>query len=354
MDEAELMQWLVEAGGPVVRYRTATELLDGPADLDVAGMRAEVLRRPKVALWLRRLERRGSVGDLHSSQPTAFENAMGKLHELGLRAGMPELDERTEPFREWLAEKVDGPAEGLGGFYVRLVAGALARAGYTDDAVQRSLEETLGRLYGSARQGSCDIWLSPEECTGLPKSCRGKPIIRPEFTFDGRTPLPLIHDMYGLSGLLACGPDAPMKRKISAVVGYILRPEYQRLPDGYGYLLDARKRQLWAHGWGVGLPGHQGFEFGSEASRFVQRLELMAHFPRAVKSAWFGDCLQHLEQSRLEDGSYHLPGGYLEDRASGYYVAGAYMGMEENRRERQAQNVESTFRVLLIKRLASG
>jgi len=355
VDTDGLADWLVRAGGPVVRYRTAAELLESPADLDMAGLRADLLRSPQVARWLARLERPVGVGDLHSSRPTAFENAMGKLYELGLRAGLPELDERTEPFRAWLGRRLDERAEGLSGFYVRLVAGVLARAGYTDAPVQQSLDDTLTRLHRTARKGSCDIWLSPQECAGLPKSCLDKPIIRPEFAFDGRTPLPLIHDLHGLSGLLARGTDTPTKRKISAVIGYVLRPDYQRLPDGYGYLFDPSQRQLWAHGWGVSLPGHQGFALSrQEAARFAQCLELMAHFPRAVRSAWFRGCLRHLEQFRLEDGSYRLPRGYLEERGSGYYVQGAHMGLEENRRAGQALAVESTFRVLRIRRLARG
>jgi hypothetical protein len=355
VDADGLVDWLLEVGGPVVRYRTAVELLDSRADLDMEGLRTDLLCSPQVARWLERLERPVGVGDLHSSRPTAFENAMGKLHELGLRAGIPELDERTEPFREWLGRKLDERAEGLSDFYVRLVAGTLARAGYSDAPVQQSLDNTLTRLHRTARKGSCDIWLSPQECAGLPKSCLDKPIIRPEFAFDGRTPLPIVHDLHGLSGLLARELDAPTRRKISVVIGYLLRPDYQRLPDGYGYLFDTSQRQLWAHGWGVSLPGHQGFNLiRSEASRFVQRLELMAHFPRAVRSAWFGGCLRHLAQFRLEDGSYRLPRGYLEERASGYYVQGAYMGLEENRRARQAMAAESTFRVLRIRRLAGA
>ena len=41
---------------------------------------------------------------------------------------------------------------------------------------------------------------------------------------------------------------------------------------------------------------------------FVQRLELMAHFPVAREHRWFRESLAHLESFRTEDGRLSLPG----------------------------------------------
>jgi hypothetical protein len=355
-DDRSLAEWLLEQGGPTIRYRAAAELFDDPAGVDVEELAARVLATEAVRSWLQLLDRPGGVGDLHSSNPGAFENAMGKLFELGVGAGMPPLDAKTGPFRRWLAEKLDAGSVGVGRFYVRLVTGALARSGYcSDGAVRESLLRTLGCLYRTAREGSCDIWLAPEECRDLPKACQGKPLIRPEFVFDGETPLPLIHDMYGFSGLPPGMLDAGTKRRIAAIIGYILRPEFQALPDGYGYFLDSRRRQVWAHGWGVRLPGTSGFDAEArEGAYFLQRLELMAHFPRAAQSQWFRNSLRHLEGYRTDEGTYRLPARYLREQRSGYYVTGAYMGLGESRRSGRGIEIESTFRVLLIRRLARG
>ncbi|MBM4046309.1 MAG: hypothetical protein FJ279_14455 [Planctomycetes bacterium] len=357
LDDRTLTQWLLADGGLAVRYRTATELLPAQERVDAAALADELLSSAPVRHWLPLLDRPGGVGHLHSSQPSAFENAMGKLFELGLRAGMPALDEKTAPFRSWLAEKLDagtGQAGVVGGFYVRLVAGTLARSGYWGEKpVRDALLHTLARLACTAASGSCDIWLRPEECRGFPNACRGKPIIRPEFLFGGKTPLPLIHDLYGLSGLPSETLSAATRSKVRAVVGYVLRPEFQALPDGYGYLSDTAKRQVWAGGWGVYLPGTRGFSLSHrDAAFFVQRLELMAHFSAAARSGWFRSSLQHLEQYRTKDGTYRLPSRYLSEKRTGYYVHGAYMGLGENRRTRHGLEIESTFRVLKIKRLA--
>ncbi len=50
----------------------------------------------------------------------------------------------------------------------------------------------------------------------------------------------------------------------------------------------------------------------------------------------------------FEEGTYCLPRPYLQESRSGYYVGGEYMGLEDNRRQLKAIELESTFRTLLI------
>ena len=46
-----------------------------------------------------------------------------------------------------------------------------------------------------------------------------------------------------------------------------------------------------------------------------------------------------------------LPAAHLRE-AEGYYVSGHHMGLGENRRRRAWREIESTFRMLTIHRLA--
>lgn len=39
---------------------------------------------------------------IHASHPWSFENVMGRLGDLGVRAGTPSLDRGTRPFLRWL------------------------------------------------------------------------------------------------------------------------------------------------------------------------------------------------------------------------------------------------------------
>jgi hypothetical protein len=112
------------------------------------------------------------------------------------------------------------------------------------------------------------------------------------------------------------------------------------------------KRRYHSMGWSVHLPG-----YGEPGSTFpeymyVQRLELMAHFAVARRSIWFQDCLRHLSGFQTDRGTYHLPAGYLRESSSGYWVTGAYMRLEENRRVRQSLDLDSTFRMCVIENLA--
>jgi hypothetical protein len=46
--------WLLDAGGPVIRYRTARDLMDR-AGTALDGLRRDLLRSPLVRRWLARL-----------------------------------------------------------------------------------------------------------------------------------------------------------------------------------------------------------------------------------------------------------------------------------------------------------
>ena len=100
----QTLEWLLENGGPAIRYRTAIELLDDPTGVDLDELTAALLESPVVNGWLERLIPGTGFNQLHGSKPTTYESAMGKLTQLGCRRGMPPFDERVRPFRDWLAQ----------------------------------------------------------------------------------------------------------------------------------------------------------------------------------------------------------------------------------------------------------
>jgi hypothetical protein len=83
----------------------------------------------------------------------------------------------------------------------------------------------------------------------------------------------------------------------------------------------------------------------------VQHLELLAHFPAAWNFSWFQKGMELMETFRTEEGTYCFPAAYLVEMKAGYYVGGEYMGLEEARRNAGVLEVESTFRMLLLKKL---
>jgi hypothetical protein len=351
MDDSTLIQWLFENGGPAIRYRTATELMDASADPDLDALAADLTSSSMVRQWLDRIDQPGGMTSLHASDPAAFENVCAKLCELGLRAGMlAELDNMMLPFRRHLANwnETWSPV---------LLASCLNWFGYDDEAVLGCLSERLEAMYRLARSGDYDIYVDQDTFGDFPSAFRKRPLVNPDF-YDS---LPSIWDIYALAHWpQALGTDQTQP-KIEAIIAYILHPDYQALEEGYG-VMRAGKRRYYSMGWSVHLPGY-GLPYqadGPELDRpvheamYVQRLELMAHFSVARQSQWFQDNIRHLQTRRTKEGPYRFPASYLREGSSGYWVLGAYTRLEENRRMRRSLDLDSTFRMCVIESLARG
>ena len=54
MDASTLTQWLLEHGGPAIRYRTATELVNDPAGVDLDRLGADLVSSQMVQMWMDR------------------------------------------------------------------------------------------------------------------------------------------------------------------------------------------------------------------------------------------------------------------------------------------------------------
>mgnify|MGYP001816026069 CR=1 FL=1 len=75
----ETLEWLLETGGPVVRWLTLTSLAPNPDPRAVDAAQQDLLAAPHVRLWLDRIE---GVTRFHNSGNNCFENVAGKLAEL--------------------------------------------------------------------------------------------------------------------------------------------------------------------------------------------------------------------------------------------------------------------------------
>jgi hypothetical protein len=369
VNSTDLIEWLLQNGGPVVRFRTATELVDDFPPNELASLRQQLLEFPVVQAWLSRLNLEGFTGDLaipgpdslhqlgwmvHGSKNTHLENVLGKLAEFGLRKGMPGLDECMLPlmriFIPWPGWREDAQFQNAWESLVKSVfAWGLLRTSYDPDAnMQAYLREYVPVVHKIARDKIFEIYADDSELAGLPKAWSGKPIIKQEVMADYH--LPLIHDMYLLANLPGAMLTGEIPAMIDEIVAYVLNPRFQALENGYGYAWIKERRTCYGWGWSPHLIGYYGFQFegGLHPATLVQRLELMAHFPRARQSAWFQSCLEHLENFRDSRGTYCFPGDYLRENPSGYYVTGAYMGLGETPRKKSGLEIESTYRMLKI------
>ncbi len=352
MDHTTTVAWLLEHGGPAIRYRTLTELCRGASQEDIARAAEELCASPLVQTWLARFQRDDRFDKLHGSAPTTFENVIGKLAQLGCRAGMPALDAATAYFRRWLAEECP---EGWSWrpFQQKLVGGLLAAAGYGQDpVVRRYLKRRLENLYAFTSRKDWDLYVDRSQYKSIPKGFKDAPLVNPALHPNGDQLFPLIYDLHALARYPDSLREADTQTKIDSVVDYVLDPRYQALSDGYG-LMQAEPRHYYAIGWSVHLDGYPRPDaLPKRPYLFVQRVVLMAHFCTARAHPWFQASLAHLEGFRTPRGTYLFPRAYLPELSVGYWVAGAHMGLQENRRPRLALELESTFWMAQIKREA--
>jgi hypothetical protein len=353
MNVQEALKWLMDYGGAVIRYRTAMELLESGGGYDMNRLTVELLEDPFVQAWLLSLNPKNvSPRTYHGSFDTCFENATGMLLQLGLRAGMAALDERTRPIRDWFAIMMEAEPSRRDVFAMALFAAFIAYAGYEDNGIIAFLRMRLDTLYSFASLGSYELYDDPDKFKGIPTAFKSKPVIKPELYGGGNYKYPLIYDMYGLAAIVKKG--GPLESgKIDTVIRYIMTPEYhQTVADGYGIVVSPSGK-YYSMGWDVKLPGFSGFtgEEDQKGPLLLHRLDLMANFPSAVNHEWFTNALCHLERFQTERGTYLFPKQYLRE-GTGYFVSGIHMSLGENRRAKIALELESTFRMMLIKKRA--
>lgn len=344
-----LTSWLMDAGGPVIRYRTATELMDGVPEAALAVLRNELLESPMVRLWLERLD---GLRGIHNSGNDILENVAGRLLvEFGLRADFAPLGSLTDQ----ILERMTAPPHGwLDEFERSILAWAAVWAGITHHAITDFMAHRLDVLSNMARTEDYDIYAPPGTYTDLPARYRDVPVVDPRlypaFSFE----FPVLHDILWMAKcpVALLGPDAA--RKIDDVVRYVLDPRYQALRRGYG-MIRAGKRHYYVMGWSVHLPGYGGAPVAERnAPIYLQWLDILGRLPVAREHAWFQSGLDFVRGFRTTEGRYRFPRAFLPERASGYWVLGAHMGLEDNRRSEHALEVESTFRALRLQRAADA
>jgi hypothetical protein len=334
------ISFLLSQGGPILRWRTATELIAGTHDLDQGELQAELLACAEVRRWLTLLGR----GSVHHSMDASAENALAKLCEYGLRAGMKELDERARPYC----------AVGYGERYheeALIIVPFLVRAGFASEPrVASWMAQRIELLHEQACRADYDFYMDETEAKHLPagqKTMHGSPKHFYQQRFNnhwGFLGLPTCYDLYALAYL---PKDDPLTcKKVETIITYLLNPAFQDTPGGY--IWNPKLHRPYAAGRVLlaCLPSK------NEHEKLVLFMEMMAQFECGRSSDWFLHGMAELESFRLEGGTYRFPRAYLNEKSSYYLYAGMHMGLGELPRNDHALKLESTFRMERLKKLA--
>lgn len=327
-DTRTLAEWIFAHGGPILRLRTAIDLLGVSDGNVISSLRQAVLATTEVQRWLALL----GTGPVHHSKDTACENALGKLLEYGMRAGVPEFDIRALPLLDRLQNSTF-PEDGL------ILAPFLVRAGYlSDPRLFEWCRRRLNALDNTARYGEYDVYLPEDETWAVPRAWRGKPIYKDMFDpVDGRFPLPTCYDLYTLAHYPS--DDVEMRLKTNRIIAYLGDERFQTTRGGY--IWNKAKRRCYAAG--------RVFLACWEPDRTVLFLYLMARFRPIREQVWFRRRLAELEGYRMPNGTYLFPSKLLPEKPDSYYLySGAHMGLSETKRTPLGLELESTFWMLLI------
>ncbi|MHA1935607.1 MAG: hypothetical protein ACW97A_10010 [Candidatus Thorarchaeota archaeon] len=347
------IQWLFINAGPVLKFRTLIDLIREKNVGLVASALEELLIVPEVTQWLSLLQPKFELNDVHSSRQHAYENVMGKLVQLGLRAGMQLFDTRTLPYRVWLSEKTGQPPDKPHCVFLRtIIASFLSFAGYgTTSPVKAHLNSRLESLFEFAENPDIDrIFVDTSDYKGFPKGKTGHRFINPDLYPDQQFRLPWIHDIRGITHCSSIMDSKSQRKKAERVVEMILSSEYQGIPQSYGVARYGRK--YYVVGWAVHLPGFASLPEGREFAEMLLSMEMLAPFSCVRKSAWFRKALAYLELFKTEFDTYSFPRTWLPERREGYWVGGTRMAYDKRAGKPNAIELESTFRYMRICRLA--
>jgi hypothetical protein len=336
--DAAIVSWLMENGGPVIRYLTATQLIAWTSAKQRAALLQQVLDLDETQRWLNLL----GAGGIHGSQDTAYENCMAKLLEFGLDHKVPAFDAKVRPYLAYVAD-------GLDRWNGRVVAAFLVRAGYQkDERLRASVRQTLATVHKCAARGEFDVTMSGSELEALPASQRVYPFFKPDYSpLDGACRLLWVYDLYALAWYRPASREE--RKRIEDAISYVIDPRL--LANKAAYIWNDLSRTRTAITF-PRLPGFRGFDGPAlTRSKLILYLELLANFYVARSSKWFWEGMGHLETYRTDRGTYIFPKEYLLERKNGYYLyAGAHMGLAERPRNQRAMEIESTFRMLRLKR----
>lgn len=383
MEQGRTAQWLLDHGGPVIRYRVAAEYKVVPTPVDIEALKRDLLENVTVGKWLNNLksyetlaEKRqqgiglgagGHSSFLHGSTDMNIEVALPKLGQLGIRAGMPALDEKTLSWFHVLEAELKrdyrriypDDSQFLSVVYSHydrrlIIASSLALTGYAKhEAVERVLRSRLDAIYEVVKRGTFDIYEEPGSLSVHPKAWANH-LLKREIYSDGNIRLPFIHDICGFATLYPYA-DRPAKHKMDMIINWILAAEHQHFLYNYGYIRcpDGRGKSV---GHKVDLPGYFGFDTPDFDPRaLVLRCWQMAHFPEARAHTWYRNSMRYLMNYATERGTYIFPTRYLiEAKDRGYWIGGERMGLGENRRNPGWCEVESTFWMFAIQHLTES
>ncbi|XMB86797.1 hypothetical protein RJG79_03110 [Mycoplasmatota bacterium WC44] len=346
-----IYEFLMENGSISTRYRTLTELYESDDINLVKQLEDELVDHKETVKRLLLLQsdiRSHDFVGVHGATNEHLENSLFFILELGLNRKFSVVDEILQPK---IKKILDNKYEQSFVFYMFIdiiIFPLLYKAGYRNDWLIKFYKDRINILYQFTLKKDYNIYADRQEYKGIPKIWEKFKLVKPELCEGGNFKYPLIYDIVALAKIITdC--DKETEDKIETIINYILSDEYHSLiDDAYGIIVrnldDKKNKRYLRMGWDAKVPGYFGEKIDqTQESRLLGKLELMAHFNTSINSIWFKNWMTHLESFKTDKGTYIFPDIFLKTKI------GSLLG--ENKRKKQWREVESTFRIMKIKKV---
>lgn len=365
-NRAEIISWLFENGGPVIKYRTILELMTNlnKKKFDVKELYASLLKSDYVQKWLNLQNEmsRGIPFAIHGYKKSFFENYVPKLVQLGIKEGNPMLDRLVQPFINTLIKSVENPVL-LQDYNSIIVSSFLAMAGYANNESKAAktiidiLKNEIYKINNMIEKMGYNIYVEVKNYPPMPASFRGRPLINPEITQNKSLKLPNVYSFFGFAALQTNNLlKIDDQTNLNNIVDYILQSEYQKF---HPFPITLNKGDKYHAGaYQMLLPGYfqdpikDVSPIHPRTIKFLLAVFLMAHFPITLNHPWFERAITYLKEFKTNKGTYIFPRDFLQEKDQGYWIFSPFMGLGENRRKKIWLELESTFWMMKIKKIA--
>ena len=333
--------WLLENAGPVIKYRTLTELCDNVSEQELDKALFELLAFSETQKRLERLKQQ-NIMNIHGAKSDCFENALAMVLDLGLRSDISlfsniiHIDEIINVYENLVSQDRKNI------HFCTTMYPFFLRAGFRQKPIIDYMNDRVESIYSFTINKDYDIYDNPMKHK-VPRCYQDRPIIKPDLYQNYDFKLPLIYDIVGFIELLqVCTEEIRMK--IFSIVEYIITNEYHRFTPFYGIV--KKINGYAAMGWDCMLPGYNNTPIESY-SMYLQRMDLFSNFPSVHSTNWLKQGIALLDSYKTSRDTYLLPKDYLieKDRC---WLLGNHTKLGEGKND-FSRELESTFWVLKIK-----
>lgn len=335
-----ILKWIFENSGPIIRYKIVSEF-NFPNNYDVDKLYKEALHSEEIQKWLKLLE---DKNPLHCAKDNAFENIVSKLSLYGFNSNKPLLKDKIITYFK-------NNKNLLNDDYTILLSSLLC-INFFNEQVKGISESRVDLLFNSINIIKHNIIRDQNEMREIPKKWKNKAVYKSDYF----SKVPGIYDLYALSFLKNL--NQRLNTKIERIVKYILHNDFQKLPSTI-YVYNQYKNKKYCHSCIspklpyyniVNTHGNSIIDNYSK-KHLILFLYIMTQFTSTFESKWYKEVMQHLETFKNEYDLYTFPKEYLQEKKDSYFLySGAYMGLGENRKNRNWITIESTYWMMRFKK----